>query len=281
MPLLPGIALLAFAVLLGGLAALYRERGRRAMPAIRTFAVVAAACVALLHLLPEAITAAGWTVLLAAALGFVVPMVLERALGLHEKHPHDAPTTALAMGYAAVIAHQAGEGAALASLAKTGALSAGIVIAIAAHTVPLATVVALRVLEVHEAGKGGRRATAIALLGVALATVAGAFAADVVSAARLRSIEPWLLATVAGILLHALSHDVIGQRAETVGGRIADAVAGLSGLLLAMLSVEDQGWIASVPWAVSAAGVSLLAAAIVAKAFAPRKARHAHDHLHG
>src|SRR5689334_14777484 len=109
------------------------------MPMIRTFAVVAAASIALLHILPEAVAAAGAGALAAALLGAVGPMVLERALPARPSH--EAPTTALAMGYAAVVVHQAGEGAALASLAETGALSAGIVLAIAAHTTPLAMVV--------------------------------------------------------------------------------------------------------------------------------------------
>lgn len=278
MPLLLGIAVLAMAVLLGGLAAVYRERGRRAMPAIRSFAVVAAACIALLHLLPESIAAAGWGVLGAGVVGLFGPLLLERALGLREKHPHAAPTTALAMGYAAVLAHQAGEGAALASLARTGALSAGIVLAIAAHTVPLAMVVALRVLEVRDPGKGGRRATAIALAGVAGATAAGAVAANVVSSAHLQSIEPWLLATVAGLLLHALSHDVLGAPSEGTAARVADAAAGLAGLLLATFTIEDNGWIRIVPWPLQLAGVVLLAAAIVARAFVSRASAHHHHH---
>src|SRR5688572_5002322 len=123
MSLLLGVALLALAVLVGGLAAVWRERGRRAMPAIRTFAVVAAGSIALLHLLPEAMAEVGWGALLAAAGGFFGPLLLERWLVPHEKRAHSAPTTALAIGYAAVAAHQMGEGAAIASLARSGALS--------------------------------------------------------------------------------------------------------------------------------------------------------------
>ena len=79
------------------------------MPAIRTFAVVAAVAIALFHLLPEAISAAGWMVLIATAIGAFGPAALERMIPSERAHTHDAPTTALAMGYAAVIAHQAGE----------------------------------------------------------------------------------------------------------------------------------------------------------------------------
>jgi ZIP family zinc transporter len=298
--LLVGIAVLALAVLLGGLAAIYYEHARGAVPVVRTFAVAAAVSVALLHLLPEAVSAAGWWVLAAAAAGLVVPALLERALAArhahdhgHRQHAHQgAPTTALALGYAAVIAHQAGEGAALATLARSGSLSFGIVLAIAAHTVPLAMVVAIRVLEVdhprdraaHTEGRptspppGRQRATVIALAGVALATAAGAAAGSVVSTAQLESIEPWMLAAVAGILLHALWHDALLPAAKTRAGRVVDAMAGMAGLGLAALSVEEGDWTAVVPSPLGAVGAALLAVAIVARSTLVRGGARPHHH---
>jgi ZIP family zinc transporter len=288
-----GIAILATAVALGGLAALLRERGKRAMPAIRSFAVVAAAAVALLHLLPEAVDSVGWPALLAAAVGLFGPLVLERKLLHQHGHAHvhrhartsdvpgwaelagptsgegaanPAPTTALAMGYAAVIAHQAGEGAAVASLAQTGALSPSIVLAIAAHTVPLAMVVAIRVLEV-KVGAGRKRAMSLALAGVALSTIVGSLAGNLLGAAGVASFQGWILAVVAGLLLHALSHDALGPADRSVSGRIVDASAGLAGLALALLGIEDQGWVASVPWWLRALGVAFVAMAILGRSF--------------
>jgi hypothetical protein len=271
--LLLGIVILALAVLLGGLAALFRESGRRVIPAIRTFAVVAAVSIALLHLIPEAMAAIGPVALLATALGALGPAVLERAIPSQRGHTHDAPTTALAMGYAAVIAHQAGEGAALASLASSGALQAGIVLAIAAHTVPLAMVVAIRVLEV-KAGPGARRATGIALTGVALATVAGALGGSLVGAARLTAVQPWILSLVAGLLLHALAHDALEPPGASTPTRIADTVAGWIGLLLAVMGVEQGSWLSEVPRWAQIAGVVVLAGAIAARSFWPRRHRH-------
>jgi ZIP family zinc transporter len=278
--LLFGVALLALAVALGGLAAIWRATGRSAMHAIRTFAVVAAGAVAVLHLLPEALAAIGWPSLVAAAVGLVGPALLERSF-THDEH-EDAPTTALAMGYAAVVAHQAGEGAALAGLASTGALTASIVLAIAAHTVPLAMVVAIRVIEVRTAkGNGARGATVLALAGVAGATVVGALGGNLVGAQQLAAVQPWVLAVVAGLLLHALSHDVLAAPPETRRGRIGDATAGLVGLGVAVLGVEDTGWLAAVPMALRVAGVVVLAVAIAARSLVPRKgAKHAHPHPH-
>lgn len=279
MSLLVGIAILALAVLLGGLAALFRRPTRGAMSMVRTFAVVAAASIALLHLLPEAIAAAGWGALAAAFLGAVGPIALERALPSQRAHEHEAPTTALAMGYAAVVAHQAGEGAALASLAETGALSVAIVLAIAAHTMPLAMVVAIRVLEVRGHGRdGNRRAITLALLGVMLATACGAGAGSLLGAARLVTVQPWLLAAVAGVLLHALAHDALAAPSTSLGARAADTLAGWAGLLLALLGVEQGGWIERIPWALRAAGIAVLAGAIAARSFAGRAHEHGHHH---
>jgi hypothetical protein len=257
------IAILALAVFFGGLAALFRESGPRIIPAIRTFAVVAAASIALLHLLPEAIAVIGAPALLATAVGVFGPAVLERSMPSQRGHRHDAPTTALAMGYAAVVAHQAGEGAALASLASSGALSAGIVLAIAAHTVPLSMVVAIRVLEV-KAGANARRATAIALCGVAFATIAGALLGNLIGEHRLSAIEPWILASVAGLLLHALSHDALPTKAASTPARLVNVAAGWAGLLVAVLGVEEGSWLAQVPGWARTAGVVVLAGVIAA-----------------
>jgi ZIP family zinc transporter len=282
--LLVGVLILAAAVFLGGLAAVFRRRSERAMPAVRAFAVVAAASIAVLHLLPEALGQIGWRALLAGAAGFLTPAALER-LAPPSRRPgltHRAPTTALAMGYAAVLAHQIGEGAAVASLARVGSLSASIVLAIAAHTVPLAMVVAIRVLEV-KGDAGGTRAMTLALAGVALATIAGAFASAIVGVADVDAIEPWLIAAVAGILLHALSHDgglrppnprheAIPSGATSISGRTIEASAGILGLVLAAGGVETDGWVRDIPGPLRLAGVALLAALIIARSFMPVRA---------
>jgi ZIP family zinc transporter len=275
-----GIAILALAVLLGGLAAMFREPARWAMSAIRTFAIVAAASIALLHLLPEAISAVGVGAVVVAFLGAVGPVVLERAVPSPRGHQHEAPTTALAMGYAAVVAHQAGEGAALASLAETGSLSLGIVLAIAAHTVPLAMVVGIRVLEARGERRGHTRAVSLALMGVAGATAAGAAAGSLIGRTRLEAVQPWLLAFVAGLLLHALSHDILPEPSPSWRARLGDVVAGWTGLALAAAGVEKGGWIESVPIPLRLAGTALLAGVIAARSFVVRE-RHAHHGEHG
>jgi ZIP family zinc transporter len=272
------IALLALAVAVGGLFALGHDRARFAIAPLRTFAVVAAASIAVLHLLPEAIAGAGWITALATLAGLAGPALLERLFLPHETHRHSAPTTALAMGYAAVIAHQTVEGATVATLAEAGELSTPIVLTIGAHTVPLAMIVGIRVMKLKGVGTGGRRATGLALAGVAGATVAGALAGSLVGTAELEAIEPWLLASVAGLLLHALAHDAF---AEPVGGlaeRTGDAAAGLLGVALAVSGVEEGGWVASVPWPLRAVGIALLGAVILARSFWGMKRGAGHEH---
>jgi ZIP family zinc transporter len=279
--LLVGIALIAFAVLLGGLAARIRDRAHRFMPALRTFAVVAAASVAVLHLLPEAIEAIGFRALAATGAGLVGPALLERLFPIRGGHEHRAPTTALAIGYAAVIAHQLGEGAALATLARSGALSASVVLAVAAHTVPLAMVVAIGVLEAKEkkdAAPATRAAmpTFLALTGIALATAAGAAIGSIVSASRLATVEPWVLATIAGLLLHALAHDHAPPHSMSRRARAVDAGCGLAGLGLAAIGTEQNGWIRELGPSMRAAGMVAAVSIIIGRSFFTRHAHHDH-----
>ncbi|WP_437810613.1 hypothetical protein [Sorangium sp. So ce1078] len=265
-----GVLLLALAVMLGGMAALFRNRSEGAMSALRTFALVGAASIALLHLLPEALGEIGWPALMAAAAGFLAPAVLERAV-IGEAGPHRTPTTALAMGYAAVLAHQFGEGAAVASLSRVGQLTLPVVLALAAHTVPLAMVVAIQVLEVR-AGTGGKRAMSAALAGIALATVIGAFATRLVDVEHLEAVEPWLLSAVAGLLLHALSHEAVASGPATTVSRAGEAMGGLLGLVLATIGIDEEEWVQQIPFQLQIAALVVLAGLILLRSYGPRRA---------
>ncbi|MDI3289807.1 hypothetical protein [Polyangium sp. 15x6] len=265
MSLPAGLVVLALAVLLGGIAAIWRDHGQRVMPGLGTFAMVGSAAIALLHLLPEAIAEVGWLALGAAAAGFLVPFLIERLTPQRNAHAHahaDGPT--LVMGYVAVLLHQAGEGTAVASLARAAELHPTIVLAIAGHTVPLAMVVAIQALD-HVTGPRSKVIAALSLAGCALATVGGALSLDLVGEARITSIRPWLVAAVAGLLLHALSHTPKKTGEETTRSRVTEVVAGLVGLSLALLSLEHDGWVLYLDWPLRVLGVVVLVAAVVAK----------------
>lgn len=281
MSLLHGLVILGLAVALGGLAAVWQEHARSAISPLRAFAVMAAASIALLHLLPEAVADGGAGVLGAALVGFVGPALLERAFLPGRPHRHGAPAVALAMGYAAVMVHQLGEGAALASLAESSELSVSIVLAVAGHTTPLAMVVGMRAMELR-AGRGGeRRATAVALFGVLGATVVGAALGSLLAAERLHTVQPWILASIAGLLLHALFHDAFPRPTGGTRGRVAHALAGWLGVALALTGVEAGGWVEDLGSVLRIGAILVMALGVLFWSFFGAEASAAdHDHEH-
>lgn len=257
------LLVLAIAVALGGLAAAWRDHGRRVVPGIGTFATVAAAGVALLHLLPEAVVEGGvWTLIPLVATLFV-PVVLERRM--HEDQA--SPSVALVAGYVAVLVHQAGEGTAIATMAQTNELRPTLVVAIAAHTIPLAMVVALRALTTTTDTRRGVFRAALTLAGCAIATVVGALSVQVIDASAIEKSKPWLVAAVAGLLLHALFHAPKRSDEVELRHRITDIVAGLVGLSVAVLSLEPDGWVRFVPWPLRIALLLVLIAAVIIRGF--------------
>jgi zinc transporter ZupT len=258
-----GLSVLAIAVALGGLAAAWRDHGRRVVPGIATFATVAAAGVALLHLLPEAIVEGGVFTLVPLVVALFVPAIIER----RTRDEHASSTGPLMAGYIAVLVHQMGEGTAIATLARTNELRPAIIVAIAAHTVPLAMIVAIRAITTStDAQRSAVRAT-IALAGCALATVVGALSLEVIDASFIANGKPWLVAAVAGLLLHALLHGAKRSDEDTLRGRITDVVAGLAGLSVAVLSLEPDGWVRLVSWPWRLALLVALVAAVVIRGF--------------
>lgn len=257
-----GLLILALSVALGGIAAVWRDHGKRVVPGITTFATVAAAGVALLHLLPEAIVEGGIFTLVPLVVALFVPVVIERRM--HEDPA--SPTGALIAGYVAVLVHQAGEGTAVASLARTNELRPTIILAIAAHTIPLAMVVAIRALTSSGNQRGSVRA-AFALAGCALATIVGALSVEVIDASLIARGKPWLVAAVAGLLLHALLHGTEQSEEFDTRRRIGDIVAGLLGLSVSVLSLEPDGWVRMVSWPLRIALLVVMVAAVIVRGF--------------
>lgn len=265
MSLAVGLTVLAIAVALGGFAAAWRDHGRRVVPGIATFATVAAAGVALLHLLPEAIVEGGVFTLIPLFVTLFVPVLLER----RSRNADTSPTGALIAGYIAVIIHQAGEGTAIAALARTNELRPTIIMAIAAHTVPLAMVVAIRAITTSSDAQRSVIRASLALMGCALATLVGALSVEEIDPAILAQTKPWLVAAVAGLLLHALFHDHQTKHhdEQDFRRRATDIVAGLLGLSVAVLSLEPDGWVRLVSWPLRLALLAALIAAVIARVF--------------
>lgn len=270
-----GLVVLAFAVLFGGVAAISGEHGRSVMPGLGTFATVASVAIALLHLLPESVAEIGWPALIATAAAFFGPFLLERLIP-HRPESEDGAT--ILLGYIAVLLHQAGEGTLIASLARTGALSISIIVAIAAHTAPLGMIVAISALESTENAKKGMLRALVALVGCALATTIGAFSIDFVGSARVATMRPWLIASVAGLLLHALTHasththhHAHAHTHQEDGRKLKELLAGLLGIGLAIASLESDGWVRALSWPLRGAGLFVLASAVALKTYWPKK----------
>jgi ZIP family zinc transporter len=163
--------------------------------------------------------------------------------------------------------HQAGEGTAIAALARTNELHPAIIIAISAHTIPLAMVVAIRAITMQADGQRGAVRASFALGGCAVATVVGALSIEVIDASVIAKGKPWLVAAVAGLLLHALLHGVKRTDEDDVRGRVTDIIAGLVGLSVAVLSLEPEGWVRQVSWPVRLALLVAMVAAVIVRGF--------------
>lgn len=182
-------------VAIGG-ALVFLPHARRVIFVVQLLAVAAAVGVVLLHLLPHAIEGAGWIVLLAVAVGFGVPTAIERA---GRAQSGRAALVADEIAYAGLIVHSVGDGVALGGYGD----DAWVMLALASHTVPIAALVALRFEALRSRWAGAGRAA-----GLALATVAGVLLAGVVGAESFERVEPWMDATVAGLLLHISLHAI-------------------------------------------------------------------------
>jgi ZIP family zinc transporter len=131
--------------------------------------------------------------------------------------------------------------------------------------------VAIQALESAKALPQGRTRAALALIGCVVATTTGAISLDLLGAARIAVMKPWLVAAVAGLLLHALSH--VPKRAEThtPKHKLTDLVAGLLGLAVALVSLEHDGWVSTIGWPARFAGVVVLAAVVALNVYRPKK----------
>lgn len=178
-------------------------RGRW-LDAIRTFAVVSAVAVVVGRLIPDAVSAGGFQVLLAVAVAFLAPWLIERAGHEDPEHDHSS-TKGLELSYWGLAIHKLGDGIALGSFtgeAHTGHHHGDTLLAIAAHSVPVTALITLAFTSAHGWKSGVRRAAGLALIGVA-----GVVIAQQTALGNWSKGEPWIEAAVSGLLLHVVTHD--------------------------------------------------------------------------
>lgn len=210
-PLLVGVVAVAF----GALLALGPPAGEKSIGPIRILSVVAALFVIGWHLMPEAVHALGVWSVVAFGIGLIGPKALETIMErVTEKarHHHDAPAgggtshTALEIGYVGLIVHRFGDGLSMGAYARVpGSPSAGapVLLAFAAHIVPVTTVMVLAALAAK-----GRKVAVYYAIGLGVAVAAGVLLATAALTELSSGIEPWISAVVAGLLLHVVVHSV-------------------------------------------------------------------------
>ncbi|HVV85184.1 MAG TPA: hypothetical protein VHE35_19115, partial [Kofleriaceae bacterium] len=220
------------AVSLGALAALVAYERLWALAPVRAFAVVAVAGSVALHLLPETITAAGWPVLIACALGFLAPPLRGRAVraaAAGARHRR----LAIELGYAGVVLHQVGDGLGLGAMTHAGQVDWAFLVGVVAHSVPLVAVLALTFAEL-----GGARAAGWRVVGLFAATSLG-IALTGNERLLTRAGGSWINAAVAGILFHILLHDA-DDREVPRSMRPLEALGVAIGVALPLVADHDH-----------------------------------------
>jgi len=188
---------------------------------LRWVAIAAAVAVVAVHLVPEAFAALGARALLAFAIGIVAPALIERAVSVvvesrvHHRGHHGA-LAALEIGYAGLVAHRFGDGVSMGAYFLAGNATwaaASVVLALAAHIVPVTTVMILAILSLR-----GKRSALLRAFGLGAATMGGVVAARIaLPDGAHETLSAWISAAVAGLLLHIVAHDVPKAHPEVVG----------------------------------------------------------------
>ncbi len=233
--LLP-LAVAFVSVGLGVALGLGHARARRALGAVRTFALVAALATVALELLPGSTARGGFaafaTFAVAATLPWLVEVVTARFGATR------SPALRLELGYVALLVHHVGDG--LGMGAYTGASHDGhhhwdVLLSIGGHTVPVTAVVVLAF------SRHARRSVAAARgLGFAIAIAIGIGLARSIPVASFEHVEPYVTAAVAGLLLHVATHDWLEDLPQGAGARALDLVAAGVGLALVVFSAGSH-----------------------------------------
>jgi hypothetical protein len=175
------IAIVLGSVAMGAAVGLIAPGRGRLLDAIRTFAIVSSVAVVVGRLIPDAVTAGGPIVLIAVAVAFLAPWLIERAA--HEDPEHDHSST---MGL---------------ELSYWG-LMLDVLTAIAVHSVPVTALITLAFTSAHGVKSGIRRAIGLAAVGSF-----GVVLAQQTSLGAWTRGEAWIEAAVSGLLLHVVTHD--------------------------------------------------------------------------
>ncbi|HEX3598199.1 MAG TPA: hypothetical protein VHU80_23985 [Polyangiaceae bacterium] len=214
--LLP-LTIASLAVAFGTALAILPRDGARIVKPIRVVALVAAIGVIVTHLLPEALHALGLWALVAFALGMAFPWLLDLSGALigRRRGGQSTPLATLEVSYAGLLVHRFGDGLSMGAIARASETPSGalaVLLALAAHIVPVTTVMVLAFVSFK-----GRRAAMVRGMGLGVATMGGVLVAEAALERGPRDVSPWISALVGGLLLHLVAPVLPwwGKHAET------------------------------------------------------------------
>jgi len=227
-------------VLLGAALSFVPGTSRAVLGYMRTFATLAAVAVVVSHLLPEALRELGPLSILLFLAGWFAP-ALAHFIGRRSTSGR-AQHAVLEAGYWGLVVHHVADGIGLGAYTRLPAGQAShldVIVALAAHTVPLIAVVSIAYRTTF-----GARSAVMRSLGLAAASVVGILLSSLASASTIEGFSPIIAAVAAGLLLHVVTHDLTEDPAHGPLARSLDLVVaalGVSVSLLGVLHGEDAG----------------------------------------
>jgi hypothetical protein len=221
-------------VLLGAAISFVPTSSRAVLGYLRTFATLAAVAVVVVHLLPEALAELGALAIPLFLAGWFVPrlahFVGQRSTSGRAQH------AVLEAGYWGLLVHHLADGIGLGTYTRLpselGGSHLDVVVALAAHTVPLIAVVSLAYRTTF-----GARSALLRSLGLALASVLGVCASSLVGARTIEGFAPLISALAAGLLLHVVTHDLTEDPAQSALARSLDLIAAVLGVAVSLIGV--------------------------------------------
>jgi hypothetical protein len=220
-------------VLLGALLSFVPTTSRAMLGYMRTFATLAAVAVVVTHLLPEALHELGPLSILLFFAGWFAP-ALAHFIGQRSTSGRPAHAV-LEAGYWGLVVHHVADGIGLGTYTRLPADQGShldVIVALAAHTVPLIAVVSLAYRTTF-----GARSAVLRSLGLALAGVLGIALSSLVAAKTIDSYAPVIAAVAAGLLLHVVTHDLTEDPPHTALARLFDLLVAGLGVAVSLLGV--------------------------------------------
>jgi hypothetical protein len=221
-------------VMLGAALSFVPSASRGLLGYMRTFATLSAVAVVMTHLLPEALHELGALSLLLFLMGWFAP-ALAHFVGQRSTSGRPAHAV-LEAGYWGLIVHHVADGIGLGTYTRLPAAEGShldVVVALAAHTVPLIAVVSLAYRTTF-----GARSAVTRSLGLALASVFGIALSSLVAARTIDRFAPVIAAVAAGLLLHVVTHDLTEDPPRSARSRLVDLGVAVLGVAVSLLGVE-------------------------------------------